>query len=253
MSADLIQIVIDIQRAAGVLMLLYAVRPRALGEQAIADALGINRRTARSHLAKLAEHNLVSRVGRYNGFTVSQPALLLVSGKGNLDHREGSEITLPAPDDVDREGSQITLPATGRVKRTRGTFRALNDLLINDDDDQNLKHRSSSIHHGAHARAAHPNPALLAALVDAGVGGAAAQLSRDEHLTVQHVQAHEALLRQQTQERYSPGLLVTVLRLAAQTKAPAPEMPDTRSESERRMEYFAQLARQYQQDGYDDC
>ena len=62
----------NIKRAAIVWLLLLRLDPQPITETTAADILQIDRATARKHLKSLSEIGICTRLGRYNGFILTQ-------------------------------------------------------------------------------------------------------------------------------------------------------------------------------------
>jgi len=79
-----------IKRAAIVWLLLLRLDPQPITETTAADILQIDRTTARKHLKSLSEIGICTRLGRYNGFILTQTGRQLAlpteleNGKGRI-------------------------------------------------------------------------------------------------------------------------------------------------------------------------
>ena len=77
-TCSAIEILKKVQRHVAVLMLIILLDPKPVGESIISGILGINRKTARSHLKALSQLNCIARSGYFGGFILTQGGRQLI-------------------------------------------------------------------------------------------------------------------------------------------------------------------------------
>lgn len=178
-----------IKKTAIVLILMLKL-DRPLGEKELSTLLSINQSTARAWLRDLAENELITRQGRYNGYI---PTL------------GGRQMVIPNLSTPRLSASAENSRSSAENSRSRTQF--------NDDESRDSESEDSVIIIDS-ASAENPrSSAVFKALEEEKVlYPVCVELSAKPQITLNHVVNWAAVLKKEKGEKYTPGILVYTLR-----------------------------------------